>query len=236
MADRGGGSGIIYALVAHRSKVLAECSIGQGNFTNITRRILEKLPQNDSKMTYVHNEYLFHYVISKEITFLCMAPESFGRRIPFSFLESIEKSFTGMYPDAKNAPRTTEFVATLKKQMEFYNKGDGDKVTKLRREIDEVKDVMVQNIDKLIDRGDSIDRLLVSTETLTTESAQFHKDSRSLRRAMCLKNAKLMAMIAIVVAVIIFVIVLMACGGFTFKDCKSSPPPPPPPPPTSKVL
>ena len=46
---------IIYALVARGSNVLAEYSSSTGNFTQITRRILEKIPQQDGKMSYVYD-------------------------------------------------------------------------------------------------------------------------------------------------------------------------------------
>jgi hypothetical protein len=45
--------GIIYALVARGTCVLAEFTTTSGNFTTVTRRILEKLPSEDSKMSYV---------------------------------------------------------------------------------------------------------------------------------------------------------------------------------------
>lgn len=44
--------GIIYALVARGTCVLAEFTTTSGNFTTVTRRILEKLPSEDSKMSY----------------------------------------------------------------------------------------------------------------------------------------------------------------------------------------
>ena len=44
--------GIIYALVARGTCVLAEFTTTSGNFTTVTRRILEKIPSEDSKMSY----------------------------------------------------------------------------------------------------------------------------------------------------------------------------------------
>jgi len=211
------GSIILYAVVALKTKVVAEStshSPSGTNFSPIIANVLKDIPQGrDSRMSYAHDKYLVHYAVSKEITYLCIAPESFGRRIPFAFLEEIEKQF----PFAKNA---TEFVGTLQKQMELFNKGvASDKITKLQKDINEVKDVMVHNIDKLIERGESIDCLVSSTGNLVAESAQFHAGSRSLRKAMWLKNAKMLAVLVTVVSLMIFLVVVVSCGGFTFKDC-----------------
>ena len=36
-------------------------------------------------------------VVADGLTFLCMADEAFGRRIPFAFLEDIKYNFTAAY-------------------------------------------------------------------------------------------------------------------------------------------
>ena len=52
MSSSASNPGIIYALVARGTCVLAEFTTTSGNFTTVTRRILEKLPSDDSKMSY----------------------------------------------------------------------------------------------------------------------------------------------------------------------------------------
>ena len=37
--------------------------------------------------------YIFHYIVADGITYLCMADESFGRRIPYAFLDNIKNRF-----------------------------------------------------------------------------------------------------------------------------------------------
>ena len=53
-----GQPGIIYSLVARGTCVLAEFTTTSGNFTTVTRRILEKLPTEDSKMSYVYDSHV----------------------------------------------------------------------------------------------------------------------------------------------------------------------------------
>ena len=54
--------GIIYALplVARGTCVLAEFTTTSGNFTTVTRRILEKIPSEDSKMSYAPTACWMH--------------------------------------------------------------------------------------------------------------------------------------------------------------------------------
>lgn len=46
---------IIYAVVARGAVVLAEYTSSTGNFTQITQIILEKIPSQDAKMSYIYD-------------------------------------------------------------------------------------------------------------------------------------------------------------------------------------
>jgi len=80
---------ILYCLVSRKKSVLAEHTSSSGNFPTVTRVLLAKIPEHDSKMSYVYDKYVFHYIVDQGITFLCMSDESTKRRIAFSFLEDV---------------------------------------------------------------------------------------------------------------------------------------------------
>lgn len=88
---------ILYSLVARQKAVLAEFTSSSGNFPTVTRVLLAKIPESDSKMSYVYDKYVFHYIVDQGITFLCMSDESTKRRITFAFLEDIKKVWRENY-------------------------------------------------------------------------------------------------------------------------------------------
>ncbi len=88
---------ILYALVARKKTVLAEFTTTQGNFPTVTRVLLSKIPEHDSRMSYVYDKHVFHYIVDQGITFLCMSDENTKRRITFSFLDDIKKSWRDRY-------------------------------------------------------------------------------------------------------------------------------------------
>ncbi|KAJ9082823.1 hypothetical protein DSO57_1000808 [Entomophthora muscae] len=110
---------------ARGSTILAEHATSTGNFTTVTQNILEKIPPGDSKLTYVYDRYLFHYVSENEIVYLCMAEETFGRRIPFAFLEDVRRRFVQSYSEdfVRSAPvyGINEFSKILHSRMDFYS-------------------------------------------------------------------------------------------------------------------
>lgn len=133
---------IIYSLIARDQLILAEYTSTSGNFQAVTRRILEKIPPKDCKMSYVYDRFdyifcklllisllhwsgpdrhIFHIMLVDGLTYLCMADEEFGRRVPFTFLEDIKNRFSATYGDkGKTAlayAMNEDFSVVLMKQM-----------------------------------------------------------------------------------------------------------------------
>jgi hypothetical protein len=57
-----------------------------------------------------------------------------------------------------------------------------DKMERVKRQIDDVKDVMMKNIDSILPRGEAIESLMPQSENLLASSMQFKKSASSLRR------------------------------------------------------
>jgi vesicle-associated membrane protein 7 len=184
---------IIYALVARQTTILAEYSSRTGNFTAVTSKILQRIPQEDSMMSYVYDKYVFHYIVEHRICYMCMADEKFGRRLPFAFLQDIKNRWKASFGDrGQSAPpyaMNEEFKKILRKQMDYYSSDpNADKITRVQGEIEEVKTIMTTNIDTVLKRGEKIELLVDKSEHLSSESMKFKKQSTSLKRAMCWKN------------------------------------------------
>ncbi|KAI9204314.1 synaptobrevin-domain-containing protein [Polychytrium aggregatum] len=217
------GSSIIYGLVARGPVILAEHATSTGNFTTITQHILEKIPQGDSKLTYVYDRYLFHYIQRNGIIYLCLADDTFGRRIPFAFLEDIAAQFETTYGargQTAIAYGLNEFSKTIAARMEYFSANpEADSLRRVQGEIDQVRDVMVHNIEKVLERGERIEILVDKTESLNATSFAFKKRSTALRRAMWWKNTKLMAVLAVVAVLLVYVLIGSVCGLPAWGQC-----------------
>ncbi|KAJ3300490.1 Vesicle-associated membrane protein, partial [Blyttiomyces sp. JEL0837] len=213
-------------LVARGAVVLAEHASTTGNFTTVTQHILEKIPEGDSKMTYVYDRYLFHYIQRNGIIYLCLADDTFGRRIPFAFLEDISTKFESVYGTRGKtaiAYGLQEFSKYISTQMEYFsNSQSADRLRQVQGEIDQVKDVMVANIEKVLERGERIDILVDKTDNLNQASFAFKKRSTALRRAMWWKNQKLMYSLGGLGLLVLYFILTVACGFPAFQDCYKS--------------
>ncbi|KAG7031802.1 Vesicle-associated membrane protein, partial [Cucurbita argyrosperma subsp. argyrosperma] len=212
---------IIYALVARGSVVLAEFSATPTNASSISRQILDKIPGNDdSHVSYSQDRYLFHVKRTDGLTVLCMADDTAGRRIPFAFLEDIHQRFVRTYGRAVHSANAygmnDEFSRVLSQQMEYYsNDPNADRINRLKGEMSQVRNVMIENIDKVLERGDRLELLVDKTTNMQGNTMRFRKQARRFRNTVWWKNVKLMVMLIILLLVIAYLVLAFVCHGVT---------------------
>lgn len=214
---------IVYALVSREKTVLAEYTATSGNFPTVTRVLLAKIPPADGRMSYVYDRHIFHYVVEGGVTFLCMADDDLKRRVPFLFLEDMKKRFQAAYGaralSAIAFAMNDEFQHEIRRLLDWYNAHpDADALSRVQQQIDDVKDVMVENIDKLLDRGEKFELLVDRTDKLSRQSVKFERSSTQLRRSMWRRNVKLWLLLVLVGLFVVYLVISMACG-WDFSGC-----------------
>lgn len=103
--------------------------------------------------------------------------------------------------------------------IQRFNSGEGDAFSRVQGKLDNVKDVMMQNIDKVLDRGERVELLVEKTDELSRSAQKFQYSSRNLKNAMWCRNVKMWLLIIGIVLVVIYFIVSFICG-FNFKKCR----------------
>ena len=219
---------ILYSLISRGKTVLAEFTFTSGNFPTITRLLLGKISTDrDCKMSYVYDQYIFHYICQDHILYLCMCddPQSQKRRVPFNFLEDIRQRFTNAYGDAARTAiafaMNAEFSPILQTQMDHFNNPAVDQFSQVHQKLDDVKHVMVQNIEMVLERGEKLELLVDKTDRLNATAFTFEKSSRKLKDAMFWKKVKVYLIGFLVLSFITFVITWIACGA-DFSKCSAS--------------
>ena len=86
-------------------------------------------------------------------------------------------------------------------------------VHRLRDDVEEVKGQMVQNIEKVIDRGERLDDLNERTEHLNARAGEFQTVGTRLRRKLWWQNVKLWIILIIIIVVILAVIIIAIAVG-----------------------
>lgn len=102
--------------------------------------------------------------------------------------------------------------------MDFYNSSSSDSLSSVTSRLDDVKNVMIENIDTLMQRGEKLELLVEKTDLLQAEAFKFEKSSRELKRTMYWRRLKLYLLAALILALIIWLISSLICG-FDYSKC-----------------
>lgn len=216
---------ILYTLVARGSVVLAEFSGTATNASTISRQILEKTPgDNDMNVSYSQDRYIFHVKRTDGLTVLCMADDVAGRRIPFAFLDDIHQRFVRTYGravlSAQPYAMNDDFSRVLSQQMDYYsNDPNADRINRLKGEMGQVRTVMIENIDKVLERGDRLELLVDKTANMQTNTLHFRKQTRRFRTTVWWRNVKLTIVLILLLLVIVYVVLAFVCHGITLPTC-----------------
>ena len=198
--------------------MLAEYTFTSGNFPTITRVLLGKIDTTqDTKMSYVYDQHVFHYIVENGIIYMCMADDVSRRRIPFAFLDDIKTKFQQDYGASAHSAiafsMNEEFGRVLQRQVDFFNGPNADNFAVVNSKLDDVK-----NIEMVLERGEKLDLLVDRTEQLSDQAYRFERGAKKLKDAMFWRKVKTYVLIFFVVALIIYIISAIACGP-TYKKC-----------------
>ncbi|KAL8649473.1 MAG: hypothetical protein Q9210_004379 [Variospora velana] len=232
---------LLYSCIAYRTTILTEHTTSAASQTSsLASLILPKIDhRTPQKLTYTHNQNFIHYIADAPsdhpdsssaggLTYLVVASSSFGRRIPFGFLVEIKKQFL-----AQHDPLATDFAALppygaadfngkLKELMVSFGTTQGgkrDAISNVQADIDNVKGIMTENIERVLERGERIDLLVDKTDRLGVGAHDFRMRSRGLKRQMWWKNVKLMVLLGVVVVFLVYLFVGFGCGLPAWSRC-----------------
>lgn len=234
--------------IANKTTILAEHSspgTSSSAASSLASIILPKINHDTpQKLTYTHDRLFLHYIADSPtdtgsgsneaashapLSYLVVATAELGRRIPFAFLLEIRRKFLATYnPDATDftslpAYGCAAFNSELRGLLQSYNTAPpSDSLASARKEIDNVRDIMTENIERVLERGERIDLLVDKTDRLGSSARDFRVRSRGLRRRMWWKNIKVMALLVVVVIFLVYLFVGLGCGLPAWGKCVGS--------------
>jgi len=228
MAGNGSGA-LIYALVARSSTgtVLVDYTAYNGNFATVAVQCLQKCSKNNSRFTYTCDRHNFNFLVKDGLTYMVVADQEFSREVSFALLEKVAEDFTAKYDESQWEGAIAHsmdkaYGPKLKKFLDegTRNPGSFAKVVAVRQQVAEVKDIMMDNIEKVLDRGEKIELLVDKTNDLRFQADNFNRTGRALRRRMWWQNFKMKLIIAAFVLGVLLVVICLICFSGGKNNCK----------------
>ncbi|KAK9933761.1 hypothetical protein M0R45_020937 [Rubus argutus] len=213
----------IYSFVARGIMILAEYTEFTGNFPAIAAQCLQRLPSANNKFTYNCDRHTFNFLVEDGYAYCVVAKDSVGKQISIAFLERVKADFRKRYGGGKADTAIAkslnkEFGPIMKEHMKYIidHAEEIEKLLKVKAQVSEVKSIMLENIDKAIDRGENLTVLVDKTETLRSQAQDYKNKGTQMRRKLWYQNMKIKLVVFGILLLLILVIWLSICHGF---DC-----------------
>ncbi|KAK4372583.1 hypothetical protein RND71_007967 [Anisodus tanguticus] len=211
----------IYSFVARGTMVLAEYTEFTGNFPAIAAQCLQKLASSNNKFTYNCDHHTFNFLVEDGYAYCVVSKESVGKQISIAFLERVRADFKKRYGGGKADTAVAkslnkEFGPIMKEHMRYIidHTDEIEKLLKVKAQVSEFKSIMLENIDKTIERGENLTTLSDKAENLRDSAQEFKKKGTQIRRKMWYQNMKIKLVVLGIILFLVLIIWLSICHGF----------------------
>ncbi len=151
-----------------------------------------------------------HYLIQEGICYLCICDRSYPRKLAFSYLEELAKEFDTSYGSEaqKQGIRPYAFVGFdvfMQRTKRLYqDTRTTQNLDKLNADLQDVTRVMTKNIEDLLYRGDSLDRMQHMSSSLRDESIKYRKAARRINLQALWRQYGPVGLVGLVILILIW--------------------------------
>ncbi|WVF69144.1 hypothetical protein IAT40_003918 [Kwoniella sp. CBS 6097] len=172
-----------------------------------SKLIFRRLNANSEPACSIESgQYTLHYLIVDKVIYMCICDSSYPRKLAFSYLDELSKEFQRSYEgkiDGATRPYAfMGFDTFISKTTRLYRdsrsltQGPGGAATassssggsgaqsnqldQLNENLKDVTRIMTKNMEDLLWRGDSLDRMSHLSTSLRSESAKYRKAARNI--------------------------------------------------------
>jgi len=118
------------------------------------------------------------------------------KRVPFAFNDDIKKKFKKKFGDMRATvmPKDTydQFSPQIAERLEHYTLHPDGAIEAAKQQVDDLKKIMIENVDKILERGEKLSLLAAKTDELVAKSETFKSSANALKNKMFWKNLKML--------------------------------------------
>lgn len=195
-------------MIASEGETVVECEGGEAsaNDRELCRMILERLdPEEDRKQSYMHQNKTVHCMSRGGIAYMAVCEGDVERKVPFMYLLRLEKETSGLLT-GRTTIKDLDKGDLRQRMNRLAHEAENDKneAAELGKEIEQVRNIMVENVERLLERGERINLLVSKTDRMNNNSLQFRRRTVAVRRSFWWKNIKLLVLLIVVCMIIAY--------------------------------
>ncbi|KAJ3320484.1 SNAP receptor [Boothiomyces sp. JEL0866] len=155
-------------------------------YKNQARQLFKKLSSNSEQRCSIDsNQFVFHYLIEYGVCYLCLCERSYPKKLAFGYLEELQKEFHSLYgQEMQRVARPYAFVKfdnfIQKTKKQYKDSRSQQNLNKLNEDLNDVTRIMTKNIQEVLGRGETLERMSQNSQNLSFESKKYLQDTKTL--------------------------------------------------------
>lgn len=151
------------------------------------------------------------YLIADSVCFLCICDKSYPRKLAFTYLSDLSTEFTTTYSSSNYLSpgcrpyAFVEFDTFIQRTKKTYQDSRATQnLDKLNDELRDVTKVMTKNIEDLLYRGDSLERMGEMSGRLREDSRKYRKAAVRINWELLLKQYGPIGAVGLFILILIY--------------------------------
>ena len=171
--------------------------------------ILRRLSRTSEPQASIESgAYTLHYLISADIVYVAITDRTYSRKLAFTYLSDLATEFSTTYPAQQLLSPVLrpyafmEFDTFISRTKATYSDARATQnLDKLNDELRDVTKVMTKNIEDLLYRGDSLERMGELSSRLRDDSKKYRKAAVKINWDLMLKQYGPFAALGLIILV-----------------------------------
>ncbi|KAK4192967.1 Longin-like domain-containing protein [Podospora australis] len=171
--------------------------------------ILRRLNRNSEPQASIESgPFTLHYLISNDIVYVAITERAYPRKLAFTFLSDIATEFSTTYSHQQLMSTVLrpyafmEFDTFISRTKATYSDARATQnLDKLNDELRDVTKVMTKNIEDLLYRGDSLERMGELSSRLRDDSQKYRKAAVKINWDLMIKQYGPFAALGLIILV-----------------------------------
>lgn len=176
------------------------------------KMIFMRLDRNSEPQASIETgNYIIHYLINDNLCFTCICDRSYPRKLAFTYLADLAREFTTTYqPSQFMSPSLRpyafmEFDTFIQRTKKTYQDSRASQnLDKLNDELRDVTKVMTKNIEDLLYRGGSLERMGEMSGRLREDSKKYRRAAVRINWELLLKQYGPIGAVALIMIIFIW--------------------------------
>lgn len=214
MSSSRGTSRIRYACIADSRKVKHE--VGEkGGYKQLALKVLEQCALDVRKSFCEEKEGItVNYIAEGGRIWLNVADKGLNTRVAFAYLEYVKRRS----PEGGGKVGEDGVPPLMASALNTYT-SESDRIAHINKEIEGIREVMLENMSALLKRGEALENLTDRSEKIAADATLFKKNANVLKNHFRWANLRWYLLAFLILCLVALAITWGVCG-LVFQNCR----------------